>query len=381
MAFNIIPQLKAPGVQIGEAGNDYAKALLAGAQAMNYQGENQRANKMLPSDIALKQAQAANYQSETSMNPLRMDELRQKIAEQGIVNKYKAQTIEAENKAKSAQANYYNMGGGRGGVDQKNELFFQNLVQKDNPQLKPEQIYEASNALRNGQNTLTDGTSLNPLSPASKGIWDHMIKSQNTAQGINQQRYAATAENLINKADENAKAATEYSGLLGKGQGSMQMVAQLFKGTANPKYEKYIKFTRVDVPAIAGEVMRELGANATDMQKQMYIDVVNPTAWDTNPKLALARWEHFKEMSRTVGKSVGSSPSDIRQTLKNAGQPASPGQSVSPQVSAQQPPASGGSFKLPSFKTQKDFQDWYAAQPDVTKAAVALYLKNRKGKK
>ncbi len=319
MAFNIIPQLKAPGEQIGEVGNDYVKALLAGAQAMNYQGENQRANKMLPSDIALKQAQAANYQSETSMNPLRMDELRQKIAEQGIVNKYKAQTIEAENKAKSAQANYYNMGGGRGGVDQKNELFFQNLVQKDNPQLKPEQIYEASNALRNGQNTLTDGTSLNPLSPASKGIWDHMIKSQNTAQGINQQRYAATAENLINKADENAKAATEYSGLLGKGQGSMQMVAQLFKGTANPKYEKYIKFTRVDVPAIAGEVMRELGANATDMQKQMYMDVVNPISWDTDPKLALARWEHFKEMSRTVGKSVSSSPSDIRQTLKNSG--------------------------------------------------------------
>src|SRR4029077_3947571 len=122
--------------------------------------------------------------------------------------------------------------------------------------------------------------------------------------------------NLIKKADENANAAVKYSGLLGKGIGTTEKLAEVFGGSGDPDYEKYIKFTRVDVPAIAGEIMRELGANATDAQKKMYLDLVNPVSWDQNPKLALARWNHFKELSREVGRTVSMSPSEIQGNFK-----------------------------------------------------------------
>ncbi len=68
--------------------------------------------------------------------------------------------------------------GGLGGVGQKEEMFFQNLVAKDNPQLgnDPNRIYEASNALREGRDILSDGTKLNPLSPASQSSFDRLTK-------------------------------------------------------------------------------------------------------------------------------------------------------------------------------------------------------------
>lgn len=108
----------------------------------------------------------------------------EKLKELQLKNKFYPEQIQAEIANNKALADWRKSGGfGNSGlgVGGKEELLFQNFVQKDNPQLKPEQVYEASNVLRSGGDTLSDGTKLNPLSPASRSSYDRLIKSSTTS--------------------------------------------------------------------------------------------------------------------------------------------------------------------------------------------------------
>jgi hypothetical protein len=60
-------------------------------------------------------------------------------------------------------------------------MLFQNLVKKDNPSLTPDQVYEASNVLRQGGQILSDGTRINPLSPAARASYDRLVKYGSTS--------------------------------------------------------------------------------------------------------------------------------------------------------------------------------------------------------
>lgn len=99
------------------------------------------------------------------------------VKNQQNINDWYARKAQAEINAQNAMANLRNMGGSGAGTGQKEELFFQSLVGKENPQLKtPEQVYQASNALRQGLNVLPDGTKINALSPASQASFDRLTK-------------------------------------------------------------------------------------------------------------------------------------------------------------------------------------------------------------
>jgi hypothetical protein len=99
-----------------------------------------------------------------------------------------------------AQMNMYNMGG-RGGIGTggREELMFQSFVSKDNPQLgnDPAKIYEASNVLRQGGNKLSDGTPINPLSPAAQSSLDRVMKSGTTTGALTPLLNAVGAEKEI----------------------------------------------------------------------------------------------------------------------------------------------------------------------------------------
>jgi hypothetical protein len=104
--------------------------------------------------------------------------------------------LEANIQSQQALAKQRQMGLGMGGVGQKEEMFFQNLVARDNPQLgnDPEKVYEAANALREGRTSLQDGTPLRPLSPASKASFNRIAKGETTSALINQNIQAQQAE-------------------------------------------------------------------------------------------------------------------------------------------------------------------------------------------
>lgn len=164
------------------------------------QARSQYAQPLAQAELQKAQAEPAEmnartgyYGAETNkmntMTPL-------EAIKQHIENQYLGRLKESEINSNNSMANLRNMGGSGGGTGQKEEMFFQNLVGKDNPQLAndPVKLYEASNVLRQGGNKLADGTQLNPLSPASRSAFDRLTKGGTTANLLNQAIGANQAE-------------------------------------------------------------------------------------------------------------------------------------------------------------------------------------------
>lgn len=116
--------------------------------------------------------QQANINRTNTLTPLEARELALKNALYPELTKSQI----ANNLALSKQRELGLTGLGTGG---KEEFYFQNLTQKSNPQLKPEQVFEASNAIREGKTTLTDGTPIN-VTPAMMSSLDRISKAGTT---------------------------------------------------------------------------------------------------------------------------------------------------------------------------------------------------------
>lgn len=119
--------------------------------------------------------QGAQTNKMNTMTPLEAEETRLK-------NKSYPDYIRSQIAANNSLAGQRESGTAGMGTGGKEELMFQNFVEKDNPQLKtPAQIYEASNVLREGGNQLSDGTPLNPLSPAARSSLDRIYGGTTTS--------------------------------------------------------------------------------------------------------------------------------------------------------------------------------------------------------
>lgn len=205
-----VPEFKTP---------NYVSPLMEGLQSA--MGVTQAGTDIYKNILANRiQAAKAQY-----ADPMALAELQKAQAEPGLVN---AQTNQANSSAnwnntdaqrlksllpyfpqemqagiaeKLAQAQLLGMGGRNAGTGQKEEMFFQSLVGRDNPQLKPEQIYEASNVLRQGGNQLSDGTPIKALSPASQTSYDRLTKGSTSTALITQGVKANQAETELKVLD------------------------------------------------------------------------------------------------------------------------------------------------------------------------------------
>lgn len=134
-----------------------ARALLpfAAPQAAAQLQQQQLNNQGLQATLPYKGPQAAaQLQGEQLKN-----------AFQAVLNQYLPQQQQAEIGQKGAMANFYNMGGGRGGVEGQSQQQVRQLIGVMNPQLKGDvnKIIEAENQYYAGKNKLADGTKLAPM--------------------------------------------------------------------------------------------------------------------------------------------------------------------------------------------------------------------------
>lgn len=127
------------------------------------------------------QEQPQKFKSEMLKDALTSEETRLK-------NQFYPDYIRSQIASNNALSKMRESGGGTSGLGAggKEELFFQQLVGKDNPQLNndPNKIYEAANVLRQGGDTLSDGTKINPLSPAARSAYDRVVKYGTTSPTI-----------------------------------------------------------------------------------------------------------------------------------------------------------------------------------------------------
>ena len=179
--------------QVPKFNSDMRTASLAQAmQAMLNQEQTTKFNNDLMNSSSTRALQNANTNNINTLTPL--DALQKtlvnkyypqttqaNIDQQNLANKYYPKLTEAQIDSMKAMANMRNMGGSGLGVGGKEEALFQNLVKKDNPNLSPEQAYEASNVLRQGGDKLSDGTKLNQMSPASRSSFDRLTKYGSTS--------------------------------------------------------------------------------------------------------------------------------------------------------------------------------------------------------
>jgi hypothetical protein len=98
-----------------------------------------------------------------------------------------APQAQADIEEKKAMSNYYNQGGGRGGVANQTERAFENSVLADNPHITdPDQQRELINVVTNGGTQLSDGIKVNPMSDITKRAYDRALKTTTTTNLINQ---------------------------------------------------------------------------------------------------------------------------------------------------------------------------------------------------
>ena len=140
------------------------------------QEEPQRFGSEMSSAAIERALHQANISRLNTMTPLEAKELALKNSLYPELTKSQI----ANNIALSKQRELGLTGLGTGG---KEEYFFQNLTAKSNPTLKPDQIFEASNAVREGKTTLPDGTPIN-VTPAMVSSLDRIAKSGTTADLI-----------------------------------------------------------------------------------------------------------------------------------------------------------------------------------------------------
>lgn len=268
-------------------------------------------------------------------------------------------------KTEQANINWKNSGGAGMGVGQKELRGFEDQLSKENPEWTPQQINQAASSYINGDTQLQDGTQLPPISGLGQTFVDQIIKRGATAQGLNQQRFAATTDSLLKKGEELLPAVSQYAGALGKTKGSIDSVKNSL-GIDTPGYNDYIYFTRTFVPTAAGEMMRALGINASDTQKEMYKQAINPVNWDQNPQGAIENYKRMQNMfTESIGKTIGKSTGELRaglRTNKNSANEASDPYKVdyNKPSGSQSMTKEGQLYFIPSNKVKEALSKGYA---------------------
>jgi hypothetical protein len=147
---------------------------------------------------------AADLQGKQLQNKFYAPNMQSQIAsrdagtlQQNIMNSLLPDKMKSDIGLTNAQAQMYGMGGGMhptAAIQSYNQVL--NNVAQDNPELKndPSKIREATNAYLQNQNSLSDGTQLNPMSGVTQQSLGQYVKYSTTAPLLTRQVGAQQAE-------------------------------------------------------------------------------------------------------------------------------------------------------------------------------------------
>lgn len=260
--------------------NEYLPEKLKQANVFAQQQNKFYAPNIL-SEIANRNALTNKY---NTMTPLEAQELKLK-------NALYPELTRAQIGAQNAMANLRNMGGSGVGVGGKDEALFQHQVALDNSHLKtPEEIYEASNVLRNGGNRLSNGKLLNPLSPAARTTMLRLQKGTTTSTLMNQAANLGDLAEQLNNTD--IKPALKFTGI----EGAAKLKAQkLRSGLGLPVTKDYLDYVGLQNEIIANmdSMRKALGTTVQPKYVKEFLgELTNPnsTVWN-NPQTVKSKYD------------------------------------------------------------------------------------------
>ncbi len=240
------------------------------------------------------------------------------VQNQKNINDWYARKAQSSIDANKALADYRATGGGAVGTGGKDLNDMAKAIKAEHPDWTPEKILDARSRYFDGESTFSNGEELPTPTGSIKQLLKSNFKRTTDAGQRAQERFADTLETAIKSADKNINSAVKYSGLIGKGQGSSDKLNSLLGGESSKDFKAFNNFVRVDVPTIAGEYMRQLGVNASDEQKRMYKEVVNPVNWINDPKTALSQWKYFKQLAKNIAGTISKDAYQRNNELKKS---------------------------------------------------------------
>lgn len=251
-------------------------------QALLNQEQPQKFGSEMSSAAVARALQQANINRMATMTPLEARELALKNELYPELTKSQI----ASNLALSKQRELGITGLGTGG---KEEYLFQNLTAKSNPQFNADQVFAASNAVREGKTTLADGTPIN-VTPAMTSSLDRIAKYGTTGDLVSNVIRGKQADAEINVLNKYIGEAIAPYGNTIAGYSPKQII-----DTFSNKKEDQIKLGRL---AAAQQLQTDAAAN------QNIINSGRPTASitreilrDSETKIK-TRWPQMSNVAR-----------------------------------------------------------------------------------
>lgn len=263
-----------------ETAQEEEKQKLANAmQSLLVQEQPKKFNSDMRNDEFTRALQGANTNKINIMLP-------SDLTEANLKNKWYEKLTKSQIDSNEAMAALRQMGGSNLGAGGREEILFQNLIKRDNPNLSQDQIYEASNVLRNGGNKLSNGTSLNPLSPASRASFDRLTKYSSTSPLITGNISGAQAEAEINELSKHAQAGLKPYGTTILGYNPSQIVDS-FKSdeTSQDRLGKFIAAKQLQYEIAQNEIKLANGKPGITSTKEL-MDLGMQNIKATYPKLS-----------------------------------------------------------------------------------------------
>lgn len=210
-----------------------------------------------------------------------------------------------------------------------------------------------------------------------------VIKKGTTTAQANQRLYADAFKSIQDQIDPHIENVVKFSGLRGKTDAEKnKILMSMGSSQTDPAYQDYVTFMNTELPTLANEFRRQMGGQATDYESKQLNLVLDPTAWDRNPDLALKQWEANKNIAERVRANAYRDQSQMARDYQNEMKAKNKSQTISNNDQKKLSNASPASSKelgmtkvqIPSFNSKSEFQQWYAQQSPEMKSAIKRQL-------
>jgi hypothetical protein len=261
------------------------------------QQEPQKFGSEMSSAAIQRALQQANINRTNTMTPL---EARELALKNQLYPEYTKSQI-ANNLALSKQRELGLTGLGAGG---KEEYYFQNLTAKSNPQLTPEQVFDASNAIREGKTTLPDGTKIN-VTPSMISSLDRIAKYGTTSDlisNVNRGKQADAEIGVLNKYI--GEAIAPFSNTIAGYSPAQIMATMSNKKDDQIKLGRFAAAQQLQTDAAANQNIINSGRPTASITREILRDSETKikTAW---PRMSnMARQESLRYLKEALDKTL-----------------------------------------------------------------------------
>lgn len=156
----------------------------------------------------------------------------------------------------------------------------------------------------------------NDVSAVQDAATSRLTKETVPTQIANQRYYEQSVENLLGQVAPDMPAISQYAGLAGKANMTIDKYAASTNTQSSPQYRTFNNFVTTQLPIISNEMRRAFGGQATEGERESMEMISNPVNWRNNPSLAISKFNTLVNTLRANASALSQSPAQNLNSLK-----------------------------------------------------------------